>query len=411
LIRCHARWILPIGAPPLRDGWVAIADQRIVAYGSDAERGESSRAQARDIDLGNVAILPGLVNAHTHLELSHLRGRVAAGRTFVSWIRALLAARRGDPGPDAPEILAAIDEGIAEAIRCGTAVVGDISNTLATCAPLAASDLDAVVFHEIIGFNPDDPIALVNRAATAIRDVTATARGRTSLAAHAPYSVAPAVLQAITAAVDRDGLACCSVHLAESAEEVQFLRSGDGPWRELLEDLGVWNPAWVAPGVSPVQYLDDQGFLDSRVMAVHGVQMTAADLARLAARRTTLVTCPRSNAYTGAGLPPIEQFYTSGVQVAVGTDSLASTADLNLFSELAMMRTLARGVPASLLLDSATRQGARALGLDVEFGTIAPGKRARLVSVTVPAAVDDVEEYLVSGVDPEQIAWIGERDV
>jgi len=168
--------VLATGAPPLRDGWVAIADQRIVAYGSDAERGESSRAQARDIDLGNVAILPGLVNAHTHLELSHLRGRVAAGRTFVSWIRALLAARRGDPGPDAPEILAAIDEGIAEAIRCGTAVVGDISNTLATCAPLAASDLDAVVFHEIIGFNPDDPIALVNRAATAIRRTPSTCR-------------------------------------------------------------------------------------------------------------------------------------------------------------------------------------------------------------------------------------------
>ena len=84
------------------------------------------------------------------------------------------------------------------------------------------------------------------------------------------------------------------------------------------------------------------------------------------------------------GTPPIEQFYTSGVQVAVGTDSLASTADLNLFSELAMMRTLARGVPAALLLDSATRQGARALGLDVDYGTIAPGKRARLISVNVP---------------------------
>jgi len=90
----------------------------------------------------------------------------------------------------------------------------------------------------------------------------------------------------------------------------------------------------------------------------------------------------------------------------VGTDSLASTADLNIFSELATMRTLARRVPAALLLDSATRQGARALGLDTDFGTITAGKRARLISVTVPSGVDDVEEYLVSGIDSEQIAWL-----
>ena len=107
LIRCHARWVLPIGAPPLRDGWVAIEDNRIVAYGSDAERGEPGRGPRRDIDLGNVAILPGLVNAHTHLELSHLRGRVPAGRTFVSWIRGADGGAARRPDPDAPEILAA----------------------------------------------------------------------------------------------------------------------------------------------------------------------------------------------------------------------------------------------------------------------------------------------------------------
>ena len=106
----------------------------------------------------------------------------------------------------------------------------------------------------------------------------------------------------------------CSVHLSESAEEVEFIKTGGGPWRALLEELGVWDPAWTAPGVSPVQYLDESGFLDARVLAVHGVQMTPADLARLAARGTTLVTCPRSNGHTGAGAPPIEEFYASGVR-------------------------------------------------------------------------------------------------
>jgi cytosine/adenosine deaminase-related metal-dependent hydrolase len=381
---------------------VAIDHGRIAAYGSDAERREP---MAREIDLGSVAILPGLVNAHTHLELSHLRGRIPAGQMFVSWIRAVIAAR-GDNAE--PSILAGIEEGIAEAVRCGTAAVGDITNTLATCAPLAGSALDSVVFYEIIGFNPKDPIGLVNRAREAIRGASVKDRGRITLAAHAPYSVAPAVLRAIAEVVESDGLPC-SIHVAESIEEIEFLRTGSGPWRVLLEDLGVWNPAWIAPCVGPVDYLDDQGFFASSVLAVHGVQVTAGDLERLAARRATIVACPRSNAYTGAGTPPIEQFYASGVQVAVGTDSLASTPDLNLFSELAMMRALAPGVPAAMLLDSATRQGARALGLDARCGTMSPGTRARLIGVTVPPGVHDVEEYLVSGIHPEQIAWIDER--
>ena len=186
------------------------------------------------------------------------------------------------------------------------------------------------------------------------------------------------MFRAIRQAVDRDPFAPCSVHLSESAEEVEFIRTGGGPWRQLLEEVGAWDPAWTAPGVSPVQFLDDSGFLDARVLAVHGVQMTPADLARLAARGATLVTCPRSNGHTGAGAPPIEDFYASGVRVAVGTDSLASAPDLNVFAELATMRALAPSVPASALLDSATIEGARALGFDADYGTIEPGKRARL---------------------------------
>jgi cytosine/adenosine deaminase-related metal-dependent hydrolase len=157
-----------------------------------------------------------------------------------------------------------------------------------------------------------------------------------------------------------------------------------------------------------VQFLDDSGFLGGRLLAVHGVQMTTADLDRLVARGTTLVTCPRSNGHTGAGAPPIEDFYNYGVKVAIGTDSLASSPDLNVFAELATLRALAPTVSAGALLDSATRQGASALGFDQDFGTIEPGKSGRLLAVSIPAGVDDVEEWLVSGVEPNQIRWIGE---
>jgi cytosine/adenosine deaminase-related metal-dependent hydrolase len=134
--------------------------------------------------------------------------------------------------------------------------------------------------------------------------------------------------------------------------------------------------------------------------------MTDDDLARLAARGTTIVTCPRSNGHTGAGAPPIGEFYESGVRVAVGTDSLASCPDLNLFNELATMHALAPDVPASRLLESATWEGARALGFGADYGTLEPGKRARILAVQTPPDVDDVEEHLVSGVQPDQLRWI-----
>ena len=206
--------------------------------------------------------MPGLVNAHTHLELSYLREHMSPGSSFVEWIRAVIAARREHPDPRSPEILASVERGIADSIGAGTAIVGDVSNTLVTFSALARSPLAAVVFYELIGFRVPDPAALVAGATQRSRRLSPTERVRASLAAHAPYSVAPLVLRAIRHALDRDPFAPCSVHLSESAEEIEFIRSAGGPWRAMLEELDVWDPAWTPPGVSPVQYLDDSGFLE-----------------------------------------------------------------------------------------------------------------------------------------------------
>jgi len=407
MVRFHATWILPISEPPIRDGWVAVEGGRVVAYGALGPAGRRGLADgAREVDLGNVAVLPGLVNAHTHLELSYLRDEVPPASEFVTWIRGVIAARRRRDDPGGPEILDAVERALAEAVDYGTAVIGDVSNTLVTFGPLTRSPLAGVLFYELIRFNTSDPAGVVEEASRLLEALVPTERMRTSLAAHAPYSVAPLVLRAIRKAVDRHPFAPCSVHLSESEEEVEFIRSGGGPWRALLEELGSWDPAWVPPGGTPVQFLDTSGFLDGRVLAVHGVQMTADDLARLAVLGTTVVTCPRSNGHTGAGAPPIEDFYKSGVHVAVGTDSLASAPDLNVFAEVATMRALAPTVPASALLESATLTGARALGFDADYGTIEPGKVARLLAIAIPDSRIDVEEYLVSGVQPDQIQWV-----
>jgi cytosine/adenosine deaminase-related metal-dependent hydrolase len=405
VITYRAAWVVPISGPPIRDGWVVVDRGRIVALG----HGDAPHPEVREArDLGDAALMPGLVNAHTHLELSYLRGKVAPAREFVAWVRDLLRARRRLEDAAAPDIVAAVGRGIEECLASGSALIGDISNTLITFEPLAKSPLAAVVFHELLRFHEPEPERFVDQACRAIDLLPGTDAVRAGLAPHAPYSVAPLVFRALRRAIDRRPFLRSSVHLSESAAEVQFIARGDGPWRGVLEDLGAFDPGWVAPGVSPVQYLHENGFLDWRVLAVHGVQMSDADLARLARLGTTLVTCPRSNRHTGAGTPPIARFYASGVRVAVGTDSLASTPDLSVFAELAEMRRLAPAVAAGTLLDSATRQGARALGFESELGSIEPGRRARLLAVAVPPRTDDVEEYLVSGIAAERIQWVGE---
>lgn len=403
MIRYDASWVVPIAGEPLRGGWVSVDRGRVVGVG------RGTRPDASDTsDLGAVAILPGLVNAHTHLELSYMRGRVPPATEFVAWVRGVVAARREEPDSGAGHIMRGVEDGIAEAIRCGTALVGDISNTLVTFGPLAASPLGGVVFHELIRFDAADAASFVNAACRRIAALPHAERVRAGLAAHAPYSVAPSVFDAIRGAVDREPFGRCSVHLSESADETEFIRTGSGAWRTFLEDVGAWDPQWTPPGGSPVQYLDARGFLDEQVLAVHGVQMTREDLERLAVRGTTVVTCPRSNSHTGVGAPPLADFYRSGVRVAIGTDSLASAPDLNVFAELAAMRALAPALPASRLLDSATRQGAVALGFGADYGSIEPGKRARLLAVAIPDGLDDVEEYLVSGVRPDDVAWLDE---
>jgi 5-methylthioadenosine/S-adenosylhomocysteine deaminase len=158
--------------------------------------------------------------------------------------------------------------------------------------------------------------------------------------------------------------------------------------------------------VSPADYLAGLGFLDRRVLAVHGVQCSGDDLARLRTLGVTLVSCPRSNEYVGVGSPPLEAFYAMGVNVALGTDSLASVESLNLFTELQTARRIAPKVPARHLIESATLCGARALGFGDTRGSIEPGKDAALIAVDVPDAVVDVEEYLLTGIEPDAIKWV-----
>ncbi|MBA2258187.1 MAG: amidohydrolase family protein [Acidobacteria bacterium] len=396
----QARWVLPISQPPIRDGWVQVEGGKIVAVDGPMDQSDEPVERSSDEPMARCAILPGLVNAHTHLELSWMRGQISPAPSMPTWVERLMALRRTvGHEPSEP-----IRDAILEARAAGTTLVGDITNTLAAYEPLALSGLSAAIFRELLGFNVIDSAAVVAQAQAQIDALPPSARLRSSIVPHAPYSVSPALLREIARAASGD--ARISIHLGESAEEVEFLQTGRGRWQTLLTGLGVWSDAWVAPGSSPVDYIEQHGLLNERLLAVHCVQLEAADLGKLAGAGATVVACPRSNRWTGAGVPPIERFYRSGVRVAVGTDSLGSVEDLNVFGELALMRQLAPAVPARALLESATKQGADALGFGDQLGTIAPGKRAELIAVRLPEGIADVEEYLVSGVQPHDIRWL-----
>lgn len=384
------RWLLPIETPPVERGWIEIDAGRIRRLGHGVP-------PARAHDLGDVALLPGLVNAHTHLELSWMAGLVPPADSMNDWVRTLMRVRRaGFPGRDAEH--QAARDAAAVMFATGTSLVGDISNTLMSPAVVSAAGLGGTVFHELLGFSVNEPATPVDEALR--RVAAATPRAVTppvhvTIAAHAPYSVSPALFREIAMRAAAGPLA---VHVGESREEIDFLHTGGGPIRTMLENLGVWNPGWQVPRSGPIDYLASVGYLRPGMLAVHGVHLLDDELERLRQARATLVTCPRSNLWVGAGMPRVSHFYAARLPVAIGTDSLASVATLNLFDELAELRRIAPDVAAGALLDSATRVGAEALGFGGSHGTLAPGKAAAIVAVQIPPTLEDVEEYLVSGV-------------
>ena len=230
------------------------------------------------------------------------------------------------------------------------------------------------MFHELLGFK-ETSSALVDR--TAEQRARASALGgtrvRVSIAPHAPYSVSPELFKAVHAAAAGSGEPRISIHVGESPEEMELLAHGTGECATMLRWVGAWRDDWVPPNTGPVEYLDDLGVIDAATLAVHGVQLSDDSLARLRDRGATLVTCPRSNQWVGVGVLPVAGFYRSGVAVAVGTDSLASVDDLNLFEELKTMRWLAPDVPARRLLESATLSARAHSGSIVSSARSLPG--------------------------------------
>jgi aminodeoxyfutalosine deaminase len=394
-----ARWVLPVDRPLIADGAVALdGDGVVLAVG---QRAELRRRYAGAVEeRAEGALLPGLVNAHCHLELSVAAGLVKGGRGLVDWVGTLAATPPVTPAARQ----AAAAQAAAAAARLGTAAIGDVGNTLDAVDGIARAGLRGTLFHELVGSRE---AASGGALADAARERAAAATWPAGLAyvpaPHAPYSVGADLLRRIFAAAARAGVAT-SIHVAEDEDELALLRDGSGRWPAVLHALGV-APGSRTPGKAPLAYLASLGAFDAPAppLLVHMVHACPEDRALARRAGATVVLCPRSNLHIGGRLPDVEKLLDEGVPVALGTDSLASVDDLSLWAEMATLAAGFPAVPAARWLQAATAGGARALGL-AACGALAPGKRPGLLDVLLDDVTDPVAS-LVHTPDPS-LRWI-----
>ncbi|MGO8945127.1 MAG: amidohydrolase family protein [Syntrophobacteraceae bacterium] len=388
----RAAWVVPVSAPPLRNGAVLTHRGRVVAAGPFADVRRDSPAGARLTDHGQAALFPALVNAHTHLELSALRGKIPFPQPcFREWI-ALLFGLRAGMGPESAD--EGLRSGEAELLSCGTGLCADTTNgwaglgAFAGCGP-ATARLERRVFLELLGFNLDSVAAAIPREFVT-RSREAAQEGDTTLipVPHSVYSVSPPIIAESKEWTRARGLPF-SIHVAEHLDEIEFLQGGKGFCRELLEMVGRWNPSWTPPGKTPVEYLDCLGVLDSRTLLVHAVHMTETDWALAAKRDCTVVFCPRSNLNLGSGRPQIEKALALGISCALGTDSLASNTDLSLFSEAAFTLDNYPSIDPQKVIEMITVNPAGSLGCKGDFGSIEPGAKAHMLAVEIQSGIDE----------------------
>jgi cytosine/adenosine deaminase-related metal-dependent hydrolase len=361
-----ARWVLPVTAPPLPNGVLTVDGETIAAV-------ELAGARPADLDLGDAAVIPGLVNAHTHLDLTGMRGLAPPRLPLPDWLRQVIAHRR----TRSPEQVAAdIQTGLAECVRTGTTLVGDISGDGGSWDALAASPIRAVVFRELIGLTGDGLRAASRAAVEWARDRAATPTCRPGLSPHAPYSVHRQLYHMLTSLAWPYPLPLAT-HLGESSDELDLLTRRAGPFVPFLQGLGVWNPDGLA---EPYELGSRLGLADrAPLLLAHCNYLGAYTIPGNA----TVVYCPRTHAAFGHPPHPFREFLARGIRVALGTDSLASNPDLDLLAEARFLRQQT-DLSGEAILRLATIAGAEALGFGDVTGSLTPGKSADLVVVPLP---------------------------
>ena len=366
-----ARWILPVAGPPLERGTITVCGDLIEAV-------EPAGVRIPDEDFGAVVVIPGLVNAHTHLDLSGARelARRDSTEAFPEWLKRVIAFRRNRT---AEQVEADIQRGLAESLRAGVTLVGDIAAGGLSRPQLTNAPIRAVVFWELIGTSLERFQTSLQTAILGMAAHPNTPTCRWGRSPHAPYTVHK---RGYELAAQLPGIQ--AVHLAESVAEEKLLKLRSGPLKPFLEDLGVWEPDGLIR--DPGEFLRTHPEL--RSLFIHGNYLPGDT--PLSANQS-LVICPRTHLAFGHPPHPFREFLLRGVNVAIGTDSLASNPDLDVLGEVRELHRRYPDVPGETLLKMATLNGAIALGFDDVCGTLESGKSADFVVLQCEATGDPYE--------------------
>ena len=370
---------------PLAGGAVVINRGTIIAVGP-AKRLLNRYSGHAVYKLHNAVLMPGLVNVHTHLELPPLLNSIRS-KAFPDWVMNLIKVKRSLRNHD---YSGAATRNVEAVIESGTTCVGEICTHGLSPAILKRSGIRARIFHEIMdmdqncgpGTRGDSCPALLLRINTSLSRETACIR--MGLSPHAPHTVSTPVLLAISRIAKRKNLPLC-MHVAESRDELKLLQGRKSGFEKLYKAAG-WDRAWSPLAVSPFAYLNSLGLLGPGFLAVHAVQATDSDIKLIKSYGTPIAHCPRSNRETGVGKMPLRKVLNAGITVGLGTDSLASSPSLNLWDEMRFALKIhgASGIPARTIMELATRGGAMALGMASDIGSLAPGKKADIIAVSLP---------------------------
>ncbi|MDE0300915.1 MAG: amidohydrolase family protein [Candidatus Poribacteria bacterium] len=368
---------MPNSLRVIENGAIAIHDSQIVDIGTYAAVRKWDNSEVRDV--GEAVIMPGLVNAHTHLELTHHQNLLQRTPRFTDWLTQLIQTHQSDP----ERVNAAINDGIEMSLTGGATTVGDIHGVGKSPHIHRDSPIRAVVFFESTGFSPERTRIGIDR----INEYLALspqpdALFHPAVSPHAPYSTSERVYRhCLELARSRDSPLC--THLSETKDELEFLESGTGAFADLLNAYGISMSGWTPPKCSPVQYLAQIGILAYRPLLAHCNYLTDADIESVAESGASVAFCPRAHHYFHHSAHPIWRLIRAGVNVAIGTDSLASNWTLSMLDELMYLSKTQASLSPETIIDLATINGARALSLD-RVGKLENGWYADVIGIAIP---------------------------